>query len=143
MILFLGCSQQIKYKGENSSLLVFSYKVLEKKEFSLDTKPELKYSIASIQLNFPDTIVTYYSIAKCVINICLQENIRVAKFYRSDMCWSSGDINIQDFNEHDFDDCYFGYIDTRQYESNWKNRIGIQDFRFINDKTMPMKIKIN
>jgi len=134
-----GCTSSDK--KEKDEPLIFSYRILEKKDFSFEKAPDIKFNVGSILLNIPDTIVTYISIAECVKHICVSENLIAAKFYKNEECWNI-EIGKEVMNEVLYNECYIGYIDNTNKGLNWKYKMRIEDFRFNDEEGLPMKIDV-
>ena len=138
-LFVIGCTSS--NKKEQTKPLIFSYRILEKKDFSFEKAPEIKFNIGSILLNIPDTIVTYVSISECVKVICVSENLIAAKFYKNEECWNM-EIGKEAMDKEFYNEYYIGFIDNTNKGMNWKYKIKIEDFRFNDEEGLPMKIDV-
>lgn len=138
-VLIFGCTKLDK--KEQQKPLVFSYRILEKTDFSFEKSHDNYFNVGSILLNIPDTVVTYISIAECVKDICINENFIAAKFYTSEECWNmeeGKEVMDKEINRK----CYIGYIDNISKGLNWKYKIRIEDFKFNDEEGLPFKINV-
>ncbi|MDE5423331.1 hypothetical protein L3073_14015 [Ancylomarina sp. DW003] len=138
MFIFFGSCTSPKME---KSVLVFSYRILEKEEFTFKDSDNESFNVAKILLNIPDTIVTLYEIANCVKHICIKEDILVGKFYKDETCLQIDQGKIVN-NGNLYNDCYIGQMDMRGRGLNWKYKIKSEDFQFNDKEGLPMKIDV-
>lgn len=86
----------------------------------------------------PDSLITFQELGLFIKQICINENIIEAKFYKSQNCWKM-DAGLTEMVNSVFKKCYIGQVDLRSKGLNWKYDFKENDIYFFNRS--PVKLK--
>lgn len=135
-VLFNACQEK---KNSDPQVLIFSYKIIKPDANNgIETIDSLDMDFTYILLNFPDTIVTYKTIAKCVYRISNIENTPNIVVYTRDIGYTQRVLEKRKQNLNEYK--YIGYLDLRNYGNNWYKKGTYKDFKFNLNDNIPIEL---